>query len=229
MTLTSTLIERITHVQAQIARAAARSGRSPDEITLVAVSKTVDRTMVDEAYAAGLRHFGENRVQDAARKFEQPLPTDAELSMIGQLQSNKAGIAVKLFQRVESVDRISLIDALDRHATNADIVLPVLLQVNVAGEIQKAGCPPENALGLATEISNRSSLRLDGLMMIAPLFEDPESTRPFFKAMYSLREQLRYQLAGASLDTLSMGMTNDFEVAIEEGATRVRIGRAIFG
>jgi pyridoxal phosphate enzyme (YggS family) len=229
MTLTTTLIARITHVQAQIARAAARSGRSSDEITLVAVSKTVDRSVVDEAYAAGLRHFGENRVQDVARKFEQPLPTDAELSMIGQLQSNKAGTAVRLFHRVESVDRLSLIDALYRHATNAGIVLPVLLQVNVAAEIQKAGCAPEDALGLATEITNRSSLRLDGLMMIAPLFEDPENTRPFFKAMYSLRERLRCQLPGVSFDTLSMGMTNDFEVAIEEGATRVRLGRAIFG
>jgi len=229
MTLTTALIERITHVQAQIARAAARSGRSPDEITLVAVSKTVNRSVVDEAYAAGLRHFGENRVQDAARKFEQPLPSDVELSMIGQLQSNKAGTAVRLFHRVESVDRLSLIDALDRHATNAGIVLPVLLQVNIAGEVQKAGCAPDKALGVATEITNRSSLRLDGLMMIAPLFEDPENTRPFFKSMYSLRERLRYQLPGVSLDTLSMGMTNDFEVAVEEGTNRVRIGRAIFG
>jgi pyridoxal phosphate enzyme (YggS family) len=226
---TTTLSERIARVREQIAGAAAGSGRASDDITLVAVSKTVDRSTIDEAYAAGLRRFGENRVQDAARKFELPLPADAELSMIGQLQSNKTGPAIKLFQRIESVDRLSLIDALDRHAMNAGIVLPVLLQVNVAGEEQKAGCAPNDAVSLAFDIDRRNHLRLDGLMTIAPLVEDPETVRPVFQALRNLRDELQKQLPQNELATLSMGMTNDFEMAIEEGATRVRIGRAIFG
>src|SRR5262245_51345699 len=120
----TTIAERITRIRGRIERAASEVGRRSDEITLVAVSKTVDRLAVDEAYAAGLRCFGENRVQDAAAKFANPLPRDAELSMIGQLQSNKAGPAVRLFQRIESVDRPSLIDALDRHASGLGLIVP---------------------------------------------------------------------------------------------------------
>jgi PLP dependent protein len=227
--VTLTLSERIAHVRGQVARAAVKSGRNPDEVTLVAVTKTVDRVRVDEAYAAGLRHFGENRVQDAAQKFEIPLPEDAELSMIGQLQSNKAKHAVRLFQRVESVDRPSLIDALDHQAAIAGIVLPVLLQVNVAEESQKAGCVRDESLTLVRDLSQRAHLRLDGLMAIAPLVDDPERVRPVFRELRLLRERLQDNLPDVDLRTLSMGMTNDFEVAIEEGATRVRIGRAIFG
>jgi pyridoxal phosphate enzyme (YggS family) len=226
---TTTLVERVAEVQKRIALAASDAGRNPNEITLVAVSKTVDRAAVNEAYAAGLRHFGENRVQDAARKFEHPLPPDAELSMIGQLQSNKAGTAVRVFQRIESVDRLSLVEALDRHLANAGVILPVLLQVNIAGETQKAGCAALEALGLAKEIAKRPHLRFDGLMTIAPLVDDPEEVRLIFRGLRVLRDRLRADLPHFSLTTLSMGMTNDFEVAIQEGATRVRIGRAIFG
>jgi pyridoxal phosphate enzyme (YggS family) len=226
---TETLTERIAKVQARIAEAAMRAGRNPEAITLVAVSKTVDRVTIDDAYAAGLRHLGENRVQDALRKFQEPLPADASLSMVGQLQSNKAGHAVRLFDMIESVDRPSLIEALDRHAGNSGKVMPVLLQVNVAGEVQKAGCSIADACDLARNIASRPSLRLEGLMAMAPTFEDPENTRPIFKAFWSLRERLCHELPDLQLKTLSMGMTNDFEVAIEEGATRVRIGRAIFG
>jgi PLP dependent protein len=228
-TSVTTLAERIASVREQIASTAYKVGRSPDEITLIAVSKTVDRQTVDEAYAAGLRHFGENRVQDAARKFERPLPGDATLSMIGQLQSNKAGAAVRLFQRVESVDRLSLIEALDRHAANAGRILPVLLQVNVAGEAQKAGCASEDVFDLAREVLTRRCLRLEGLMTIAPLVVNPEEVRTVFRGLRELRGQLQTCLPTVELKTLSMGMTNDFQVAIEEGATEVRIGRAIFG
>jgi PLP dependent protein len=228
-TSVTTLAERIASVQERIASAAFKVGRSPDEITLNAVSKTVDRQTVDEAYAAGLRHFGENRVQDAARKFGRPLPGDATLSMIGQLQSNKAGTAVRLFQRVESVDRLSLIEALDRHAANAGRILPVLVQVNVAGEAQKAGCGSDDVLDLGREVSTRPSLRLEGLMTIAPLADNPEEVRSVFRGLHELRDKLQTYLPTVNLKTLSMGMTNDFQVAIEEGATEVRIGRAIFG
>jgi pyridoxal phosphate enzyme (YggS family) len=224
-----TLAERIERVQKQIDRAAEKSGRSSDDVTLVAVSKTVGRTTVDEAYEAGLRHFGENRVQDATRKFEIPLPADSELSMIGQLQSNKAKNAVRLFHRVESVDRRSLIDALEHQAAGANVVLPVLLQVNVAGEGQKAGCSLSDALALARDLAQREHLRLDGLMTIAPLVDDPEEVRTVFRELRQLRDELQARLPQVNLGTLSMGMTNDFEVAIEEGSTRVRIGRAIFG
>jgi pyridoxal phosphate enzyme (YggS family) len=226
---TATLTERIAKVQARIADAAIRAGRLPEEVTLVAVSKTVDRATIDEAYAAGLRHFGENRVQEALRKFQEHLPADTTLSMVGQLQSNKAGLAVRLFDMVESVDRPSLVEALDRHSGNSRKVMPVLLQVNVAGEPQKAGCSIADACDLARNIASRPSLRLEGLMTMAPMFEDPENTRPVFRILCSLRERLHNELPEVHLDTLSMGMTNDFEVAIEEGATRVRIGRAIFG
>jgi pyridoxal phosphate enzyme (YggS family) len=228
-TFVTTLAERIASVREQIESAASKVGRSPEEITLIAVSKTVDRQTVDDAYAAGLRHFGENRVQDAARKFERPLPVDATLSMIGQLQSNKAGAAVRLFQRVESVDRVSLIEALDRYAVKADRILPVLLQVNVAGEAQKAGCASEDVFTLAGEVSSRPSLRLEGLMTIAPMVDNPEEVRSVFRGLCALRDQLQIYFSTVELKTLSMGMTNDFPVAIEEGATEVRIGRAIFG
>jgi len=224
-----TLAARIAAVQDQIGSAALKSRRNPNEITLIAVSKTVDRDAVDEAYEAGLRHFGENRVQDAIRKFERPLPADATLSMIGQLQSNKAGAALRLFHRIESVDRLSLIDALDRQATKVDRKVPVLLQANVAEEAQKAGCAMDDAYMLAREIASRPGLQLEGLMTIAPLVDEPEDVRWVFRSLRELRDRLRESLPDLGLSTLSMGMTNDFEIAIEEGSTEVRIGRAIFG
>jgi pyridoxal phosphate enzyme (YggS family) len=226
--VSTTLAERIASVKNEVSLAAARAGRDSTEITIVAVTKTVDRATVDEAYAAGLRHFAENRVQDALRKFQFPLPLDAELSMVGHLQSNKAGPAVRLFHRVDSVDRRSIIEALERHAGNFGVVLPVLLQVNVAGEVQKAGCNTEEAFALAKHILEQSHLRLDGLMTIAPLAESPESARPVFRELRALRDRLQSLLPAANLQTLSMGMSDDFVVAIEEGATRVRIGRALF-
>jgi pyridoxal phosphate enzyme (YggS family) len=225
----SALQARIASVQEVIAAAAARAGRSPQEVTLVAVSKTVDRSAVDAAFAAGIRNFGENRVQDAVRKFETPLPQGGTLHMIGQLQSNKAKSAIGIFDIVESVDRASLIEALAKYADAANQTLPILLQVNVAGEAQKAGCPPDEVEGLLHLILSKSSLSLEGLMTIAPLVSDREQTRPVFRALYELREKLRCATPDLDLSILSMGMTNDYEIAIEEGATEVRIGRAIFG
>ncbi len=229
MAVDVSLAGRIAAVQAQVADAALAAGRQPADISVVAVSKTMPRAAVDEAVAAGLRHFGENRVQEARDKFVKPLPPDAALHLIGQLQSNKARLACQLFDCVESVDRPSLIATLAQEASRAGRLLPVLLQVNVVGERQKAGCAPIDALGLAEQIMASPSLRLDGLMTIAPLAPDVEETRSVFRGLRELRDRLREQLRDQDLAVLSMGMSNDFPIAIAEGATHVRIGRAIFG
>jgi PLP dependent protein len=220
---------RIDAVLARIAEAARTSGRPPEDVTLVAVSKTVPRSQVDEAFALGLRHFGENRVQDAGRKFAEPLPAGGRLHLIGQLQSNKARAAVALFDMIESVDRLSLIDALAKEAERRGQALPVLLQVNVAREPQKAGCDADVAPHLMERLVGSPWLQPRGLMTMAPLVADPEEVRPVFAGLRTLRDGLQRTYGEIDLGTLSMGMTNDFPVAIEEGATSVRIGRAIFG
>lgn len=221
------LATHIDEVRRRIAEAAERSDRDPQSVTLVAVSKTVDRATVDAAYALGVRHFGENRVQDSVRKYAEPLPDDAELHLIGQLQSNKARQAASLFSVIESVDRPSLIDALEREAERLSRRIPVLLQVNVAGEAQKAGCPPDDAAALAARLLASPGIELRGLMTIAPLVPDPEQVRPIFAGLRTLRDALR-ENTGAALSVLSMGMSDDFVVAISEGATHVRVGRAVF-
>ncbi len=226
--MTATLRERIERVQATIADAANKAGRSPAEITLVAVTKTADRAAIDEAYAHGLRHFGENRVQDAVRRFDPPLPADAHLHMIGQLQTNKVRPALGLFTMVESVDRPSLVQALAKEAERRQRPVPVLVQVNVAGEAQKAGCAPEQADDLITRIRQSSWLRLRGLMTIAPLVRDPEQVRPVFAALRDLRDRLTEADPSRTIEVLSMGMTDVYPIAIAEGATEVRVGRAIF-
>jgi pyridoxal phosphate enzyme (YggS family) len=223
------LAERVATVRAAIAEAAAAAGRRPEEITLVAVSKQVEREAVDRAYSLGLRHFGENRVQDAQRKFAAPLPADATLHLIGQLQTNKARPAAQLFDLIESVDRPSLVDELEKAAARAGRPLPVLVQVNVAREPQKSGCAPGETAGLLTRIAACAHLSPRGLMTIAPLVADPEHARPVFAGLRELRDRLRAELPDLDLPILSMGMTNDYPVAIAEGATHVRIGRAIFG
>jgi len=197
-------------------------------VTLVAVSKTVGRDVVEEAYECGLRHFGENRVQDAALKFSTPLPSDATLHMVGQLQSNKAMHALKIFHMIESIDRKSLAVELEKQAAKSGTIIPVLIQVNIAGEEQKAGCEPGNVSELVELTAHSAHLDLQGLMTIAPLVNDPEEVRPVFSGLRVLRNRLRQQVPTLQLDTLSMGMSNDYQVAIEEGATLVRIGRAIF-
>jgi pyridoxal phosphate enzyme (YggS family) len=197
-------------------------------VTIVAVSKTAGRAEVDGAYRAGVRDFGENRVQAAAEKFASPMPPDARLHMIGHLQSNKAGVALEIFSLIHSVDRQSLIRALQKHAITREAPVDVLLQVNVAGESQKSGCDPSEVRELARQIARANELNLLGLMTMAPLVEDAELVRSVFRQLAQTRMQLSAESSIGSLPILSMGMTNDFEVAIEEGATHVRIGRAIF-
>ncbi|MCD6033197.1 MAG: alanine racemase domain protein [Thermomicrobiales bacterium] len=232
------LSTRIDHVRSLVADAARSSGRQPEDVTIVAVSKTVDRDVIDAAYALGLRHFGENRVQDARHKLADSKlrPAEAVLHLIGQLQSNKAKPAITLFNIIESVDRISLIDALEKEAKRRGEGDPsggdrvsVLLQVNIAREPQKAGCMPESASELMGRLVRSPWLRPRGLMTMAPLVADAEETRPVFAELRALRDALQREQPAVDLGTLSMGMSDDFRVAIEEGATSVRIGRAIFG
>jgi PLP dependent protein len=223
------LLGRIERVREAVAAATARSGRSAGAVTIVAVSKTVGREVVDQAYVFGLRHFGENRALDAKDKFANPLPTDAVLHLIGQLQTNKAQVAARLFSLIESVDRASLVDELARQGAKLGRRLPILLQVNVAGEEQKAGCGPSEVSELVARIESSEHLDLQGLMTMAPLVDDPEAARPVFRGLRDLRDALLQESPARTLSTLSMGMSNDYQVAIEEGATHVRIGRAIFG
>ena len=229
MTISATSLEqRLADLRERVEVAADRANRDPKGITITAVSKTVDRPAMLEAYELGIRHFGENRVQDTRAKLSVPLPADTTMHLIGQLQTNKANHAVQLFQVIESVDRSSLIDELEKRAAKQAKVLPVLLQVNVAGEAQKAGCDPTDASALAWQISQSSHLQLNGLMTMAPLVDDAEEVRRVFSGLRKLSDQLQ-EAESIALPVLSMGMTNDFEVAIAEGATHIRVGRAIFG
>lgn len=224
------LSSRIDRVYSLAADAARSSGRQPEDVTIVAVTKTVGRDALEAAYALGLRHFGENRVQDATRKLAvlKPLPAGVVLHLIGQLQSNKARPAVGLFDIIESVDRTSLIDALEKEAARRGEPVSVLLQVNIAREPQKAGCAPESASALMERLVRSPWLRPRGLMTMAPLVADAEETRPVFSGLRALRDALQREHPAVDLGTLSMGMSDDFRVAVEEGATSIRIGRAIF-
>lgn len=220
--------ERIAAVKTRIADAAARSGRTGADITLVAVCKTVDRAAVDAAYAAGQRDFGENRVQDARDKFADHVPADLRLHLIGSLQTNKARQVAGVFSLVHSVDRIALAQELDRRAAAVQIVQPVLLQINIAREEQKHGCLVEDVQKLIEDVLQRPNLGLRGLMTMAPLTASAEEARPVFAGLRELGERLSATYPNADLSQLSMGMTNDYVAAIEEGATIVRVGRAIF-
>lgn len=224
----STLQDRLTAVRERIEAAERASGRAPGSVTLVGVSKTVTRAEVDEAYAAGLRHFGENRVQNALDTFSGDLPDDLVLHLIGTLQTNKARFVPGHFDIVHSLDRPALASELDRRCAVAGMRLPVLIQVNIAREEQKHGCLVEELPELIESALACPSLELRGLMTMAPLGSDAETARPIFVALRELRDTMRSRYPDANLDDLSMGMTNDYEAAIEEGATIVRVGRAIF-
>lgn len=228
ISLDSALAVRLAGVQARVAISAEAANRDPGDVTIVGVTKTVGRDLVDESYGLGLRVFGENRVQDAKAKFAAPLPPDAQLHMIGSLQSNKAKVAVGLFDVIQSVDRASLVEALARQAEASGTSVEILLEINVAGEEQKAGCPLADAPALLDLVQSYSRLRPIGLMTMAPLVDDLAEVRPVFGGLRILRDTLQ-ERNGLGLPVLSMGMSNDFEAAIAEGATHVRVGRAIFG
>lgn len=234
----SDLKGRVASIRERIDAASTRAGRDAASIRLVAVSKTVDESVIAGAIGLGLTHFGENRVQDATRKFAA-LHADGRsprLHLIGQLQTNKARAAAKIAHEIESVDRPNLVETLETEARKlverqelaAGDRLPVLLQVNVAREEQKSGCAPEDAPALIEAILAGVTLHLRGLMTIAPFVATAEEARPTFAGLRELRDALASRYPEADLGTLSMGMTNDFEIAIEEGSTSIRVGRAIF-
>ena len=223
--------ENYRRVVARVWEAAERCGRAGEGVRLLAVTKTVPAERVLEAYAAGARLFGENYVQEAQTKVDV-LPRDAHWHMIGHLQSNKAKRAAELFTCVQSLDRPSLADALEKAARMRGLTLEVLVEVNTGDETTKSGTDAEGAVALARRMTEWPSLRLKGLMAIPPYSPDPEASRPHFRALRELRGRLEQDLGLApdrALATLSMGMSHDFEVAVEEGATLVRVGTAIFG
>jgi PLP dependent protein len=225
--------EKIVEVRERIARAAVRVNRTPEEITLMAVSKTVEPERIREAYAAGLRVFGENRVQEFADKSGGLAELkDAEWHLIGHLQSNKAAKAAQLFKAIDAVDSLYLAEKLNQSAQQAVKVLSVLIEVKVGTEETKAGIPlgsPE--LEKLLEAASRlEHVQIRGLMTVPPFTENPEGARDYFRSLRDLRDQIaRRKWPRVQMDVLSMGMSHDFEVAIEEGSTCVRVGTAIFG
>jgi|SRR5579883_407148 len=220
--------ENWSKLQARAAAAAKRAGRRPGDVTILPVSKTFSAAVVREAYDAGLRMFGENYIQEALAKMEE-LPGDIQWHMIGHLQSNKARHAAGRFTLIHSLDSIHLAQELDKQAAKRGVRQPVLLQVNIADEDTKFGFEPAQVQDATGEMSELEHLELRGLMTIGPLASNPEDVRWVFKELRSLRDKVQAQFPELTLRELSMGMTGDFEVAIEEGATMVRVGRAIFG
>jgi pyridoxal phosphate enzyme (YggS family) len=229
MTQTS-IRENLVRIQERIYGAAKRAGRRAEEVTLIGVSKTHPASAIREAYEAGVRHFGENRVQEWEGKRNGAEGLLATWHLIGHLQSNKAARAARLFHSVDSVDDFALAQRLDRARGEAGLTgkLRVLIEVWVAQEETKSGAAIEEIPQLAEKIAELPRLELAGLMCIPPFLEDAEKLRPYFRGLRELRENLEKKL-GAALPVLSMGMSHDFEVAIEEGATEVRVGTALFG
>jgi PLP dependent protein len=212
----------------RVMRAAERSGRRADEITLVAVSKTFPVEAIRAAFDAGLRHFGENRVQEMQAKRPQLADLSTHWHFIGHLQSNKARLATQLFDRIDSVDSVPLAQKLDSAAGELGKRLGVLVEVHVGGEATKSGVSESALSSLAESIATLPHLDFDGLMTVPPYSDDPEQTRPHFRKLFELRDKLSERL-GRHLPTLSMGMSHDLEIAIEEGATEIRPGSALFG
>lgn len=231
--LNMSVFENIAAIHERIAAAAHLAGRHPEEITLMAVSKTHPPERIREAHAAGLRLFGENRVQEFAGKAAALADlTGTEWHMIGHLQSNKAGKAVELFTAVDSVDSVKLAEKLDAAAQSLNKKLAVLIEVNVGGEAAKNGIAPDSREleELLLAAPRFEALEFRGLMTVPPFSDDPEDARPYFHKLRGLREAIAARkLPAIRMDVLSMGMSHDFEVAIEEGSTCVRVGTAIFG
>lgn len=222
---TSFIKPNVQTVRKRIAAACHRSQRNPEEVTLVAVSKGVDIPYIEAAYGAGLRHFGENRVQEGNDKIPKLSALEGiSWHMIGHLQSNKVKIAEELFHVIHSVDSIKLAEVISHwasHSNKRHVDFPILMQVNVAGEASKQGFAVSEVVPAFKAISRLPKVKIQGLMTIAPFASNPEQARPVFRRLRQLRDEV-------GTKELSMGMTDDFEVAIEEGATMLRIGRAIF-
>ncbi|HUL29746.1 MAG TPA: YggS family pyridoxal phosphate-dependent enzyme [Thermodesulfobacteriota bacterium] len=222
----SSIKENLSRVRERMERAARRAGRDPKEIRLVAVSKTVEVIRIQEAIEAGVSILGENYVQEAKKKIES-IGRPVSWHFIGHLQSNKARVAVRLFDMVHSIDSLPLAEALNGKAEQEDRLIKVMIEVNLSREATKFGTDEERVFNLARGIQNLGRLSLEGLMTMPPYFDSPEMSRPYYIALRELRD--RSAREGIPMKELSMGMSSDFEIAIEEGATYVRVGTAIFG
>jgi len=221
--------ENLEQVEKNIQEACARAGRERSEVTLIAVSKTKPVSMLMKAYDAGIRIFGENKVQELCDKYEQ-MPEDISWHMIGHLQRNKVKYIVDKAAMIHSVDSLRLAETIQQEAEKKNVIVPVLIEVNMAEEETKFGIKAEETMELVQQISKFSNIRIEGLMTIAPFVENPEENRKYFRAL----KQLAVDINAKNIDnvhvcSLSMGMTNDYMVAIEEGATMVRVGTGIFG
>ncbi len=225
------LLENTKRIFKRISESAIRSGRDPENIKLIAVTKTVNTDIIKEAINIGLRIFGENRVQEARKKIEELTSQfkDAKIQwhLIGTLQKNKAKYAVHLFDLIHTVDSVELAQELDKQAGKINKLQRILVQVKLSQEPTKHGILEEQLFPLIEKIKELENLKLEGLMTMPPYFDDPEESRPYFSRLRELKDEI--QKRGFVLPELSMGMSNDFEIAIEEGATMVRIGTALFG
>jgi pyridoxal phosphate enzyme (YggS family) len=227
------IADQLALIRDRISAAARRAGRNPDDIFLMAVCKTFPAEAIKKAYAAGQRLFGENRVQEFAEKFPAVanLP-GARFHMIGHLQSNKAAKAVEIFHAVDSIDSVKLAQRLNDAAQKLSKSLDLLIEINVGSEEAKSGLDPDapEVEAILSQASQWKHLNIRGLMTVPPFTDDPEGARPYFRTLRELRDRLdARKLPNVSLDVLSMGMSHDFEIAVEEGSTCVRIGTAIFG
>lgn len=223
------LQENYSQVEERIRAACARAGRSRSEVTLIAVSKTKPASMIEEVYSFGQRDFGENKVQELTEKYEV-LPEDIRWHLIGHLQRNKVKYIVDKACLIHSVDSLRLAETIEEQAAKKGVTVPVLIEVNVAGEESKFGVSVEEASVLAEKISHLTHLSLCGLMTIAPFVSDPEDNRDIFRRLKKLSVDIEAKnIDNVTMNVLSMGMTNDYEVAVEEGATLVRVGTGIFG
>lgn len=228
--LSMTVSDNVARVRDRMELAARRSGRNIREITLVAATKGVEAKRVKEAIASGVRVFGENYVQEAAEKIQKTRRKNISWHFIGHLQKNKAKQAVELFDMTQTVDSVALAKELSKKAKSAKKPIDVLIEINLAGEKTKSGVAAKNLTKLVHEMAGLENLNLKGLMALPPYYEDPEMSRPFFVTLRRLAERINKEnIPGVTMRELSMGMSNDFEVAIEEGATLVRVGTAIFG
>jgi PLP dependent protein len=226
----NTIRENLERLSERIAAAAARAGRNPNEITVIGVSKTHPPEVIHQAFEAGLRHFGENRVQEWEGKRSEVAHLPATWHLIGHLQSNKAAKATNLFHSIDAVDDLALAQKLDRagHSLPPAQRLRVLLEVHISGEATKSGVCEVELPQLAEKVESLERLDLAGLMCIPPFLENADEVRPYFARLRKLREQLELRLR-RKLPVLSMGMSHDFETAIQEGATEIRVGTALFG
>lgn len=223
----------IQQVEAQVARACQRAGRERLEVRIIAVTKTFPAESIQAALDAGVEHFGENRVQEALAKFSsfrRSRKIPFKVHLIGHLQTNKAKRAVEIFDMIQTVDRLELAQKLNHHCEQLNRLLPVLIQVSLGNEETKSGVEPHHALELVQQVSALKQLRVRGLMAIPPFSDEAEDSRAHFRSLRLLAEKIRsVRIENVSMNELSMGMSHDFEVAIEEGATLIRVGTAIFG